>query len=111
MRLFFAIAMLLAAPTIVAGEPLLAFDEVVVTATKRATSIRDVAADVTLLRGTDLRATMATSLEDTFRFVPGVTHESSGSRFGTEGITIRGIRGLAARLPKSRYRQFFQCHP
>ena len=93
MRLFFAIAMLLAAPTIVAGEPLLAFDEVVVTATKRATSIRDVAADVTLLRGTDLRATMATSLEDTFRFVPGVTHESSGSRFGTEGITIRGIGG------------------
>ncbi|MGB5511839.1 MAG: TonB-dependent receptor plug domain-containing protein [Woeseiaceae bacterium] len=93
MRFIAAVALLLVAPTTVAGERLLAFDEVVVTATKRETSIRDVAADVTLLRGTDLRATMTTSLEDTFRFVPGVTHESSGSRFGTEGITIRGIGG------------------
>ena len=93
MRFIAAVALLLAAPTTVAGEPLLAFDEVVVTATKRETSIRDVAADVTLLRGTDLRATMTASLADTFRFIPGVTHESSGSRFGTEGITIRGIGG------------------
>ncbi len=93
MRFIVAVALLLAAPTIVAGEPLLAFDEVVVTATKRETSIRDVAADVTVLRGTDLKTTMTASLEDTFRFVPGVTHESSGSRFGTEGITIRGIGG------------------
>ena len=71
----------------------LSFDEIVVVATKRATSIRDVAADVTVLRSADLRATMTTSLEDTFRYIPGVTHQSSGSRFGTEGITIRGIGG------------------
>lgn len=93
MRFIAAVALLLAAPTTIAGKPLLAFDEVVVTATKRETNIRDVAADVTLLRGTDLRATMTASLADTFRFIPGVTHESSGSRFGTEGITIRGIGG------------------
>jgi len=101
MRLIAAVVMLFAAQPNGAGaavtsdssDPLLAFDEVVVTATKRETSIRDVAADVTLLRGADLRATLTTSLGDTFRFVPGVTHESSGSRFGTEGITIRGIGG------------------
>jgi hemoglobin/transferrin/lactoferrin receptor protein len=68
-------------------------DEVVVVATKRATSVRDVAADVTVLSAADLQATLSTSLADAFRFVPGVAHEASGSRFGTEGITIRGIGG------------------
>jgi len=71
----------------------LAFDEVVVVATKRETDIRDVAADVTVLDSAELQAILSTSLADAFRFVPGVTHESSGSRFGTEGITIRGIGG------------------
>jgi len=71
----------------------LPFDEVVVVATKRETDIRDVAADVTVLDSAELQATLSTSLSDTFRFVPGITHESSGSRFGTEGITIRGIGG------------------
>ena len=69
------------------------FDEVVVVATKRATDIRDVAADVTVLDSSELQAILSTSLADTFRFVPGIAHESSGSRFGTEGITIRGIGG------------------
>jgi hemoglobin/transferrin/lactoferrin receptor protein len=68
-------------------------DEVVVVATKRATSVRDVAADVTVLSAADLQATLSTSLADAFRFVPGVAHEASGSRFGSEGITIRGIGG------------------
>ena len=71
----------------------MAFDEVVVVATKRETSIRDVAADVTVLDDADLQAILSTSLADALRFVPGVAHESSGSRFGTEGITIRGIGG------------------
>ncbi len=70
-----------------------ALDEIVVVATKRATSIRDVAADVTVLKSADLQATLSTSLADAFRFVPGVSHEASASRFGTEGITIRGIGG------------------
>jgi len=69
------------------------FEEIVVVATKRATNIRDVAADVTVLKAADLQATLSTSLEDAFRFVPGVSHEAAGSRFGTEGITIRGIGG------------------
>ncbi len=68
-------------------------DELVVVATKRATKIRDVAADVTVISSADLQATLSTSLSDAFRYVPGVTHESSGSRFGTEGVTIRGIGG------------------
>jgi hemoglobin/transferrin/lactoferrin receptor protein len=70
-----------------------ALDEIVVVATKRATSVRDIAADVTVLSAADLQATLSTSLADAFRFVPGVAHEASGSRFGSEGITIRGIGG------------------
>lgn len=68
-------------------------DEVVVVASKRATSIRDVAADVTVIDDADLEAMLSASLADALRFVPGVTHESSGSRFGNEGISIRGIGG------------------
>ena len=70
-----------------------ALDEIVVVATKRATNIRDVAAEITVLNAADLQATMSTSLADVFRFVPGVTHQGSGSRFGTEGVSIRGIGG------------------
>jgi len=77
----------------VSGGSAMAFDEIVVVATKRETSIRDVAADVTVLDNADLQAVLSTSLADALRFVPGVAHESSGSRFGTEGITIRGIGG------------------
>ncbi len=75
------------------GPVSIALDEIVVVATKRATSVRDVAADVTVLNAADLQATLSTSLADALRFVPGVAHEASGSRFGTEGITIRGIGG------------------
>ncbi len=75
------------------GAANVALDEIVVVATKRATNIRDVAAEITVLNAADLQATMSTSLADAFRFVPGVAHQGSGSRFGTEGVTIRGIGG------------------
>ncbi len=70
-----------------------ALDEIVVVATKRATSMRDVAANVTVLSAADMQATLSTSLADAFRFVPGISDEAAGSRFGSEGITIRGIGG------------------
>lgn len=69
------------------------FDEIVVVATRRETSIRDVAADVTVLDAGAIQATLSTSLAESFRYVPGIAHESSGPRFGTEGVTIRGIGG------------------
>jgi len=53
------------------------FDEIVVVATKRETGIRDVAADVTVLDDAFLESTLSTSLADTFRFVPGVTHDEA----------------------------------
>ena len=68
-------------------------DKVVVVAHKDERSIRDVAANVTVLSRGELNAELATSIGDVFRYVPGVDHEGAGTRFGTEGISIRGIGG------------------
>jgi len=70
-----------------------AIDQVVVVAHKDERSIRDVAANVTVLSRGELNAELATSIGDAFRYVPGVDHEGAGTRFGTEGINIRGIGG------------------
>ncbi|MDH4254367.1 MAG: TonB-dependent receptor [Gammaproteobacteria bacterium] len=68
-------------------------DEVVVIANKHERSIRQVAANVTVVSREDLDTELALSLADVLRYTPGIDYESSGSRFGTEGINIRGIGG------------------
>ena len=68
-------------------------EQVVVVAHKDERSIRDVAANVTVLSRGELNAEFATSIGDAFRYIPGVNHEGAGTRFGTEGINIRGIGG------------------
>jgi len=68
-------------------------DQIVVVAHKDERSIRDIAANVTVLSRADLNDELATSINDVFRYVPGVDYEAAGNRFGTEGINIRGIGG------------------
>lgn len=68
-------------------------DQVVVVAHKDSRSIRNVAAKVTTLSRGDLEAEMAGSIDDAFRFVPGVETEATGTRFRSEAINIRGIGG------------------
>ena len=68
-------------------------DQVVVVAHKDERSIREIAATVTVLSRADLNDQLATSIGDVFRYVPGVDYEAAGTRFGTEGINIRGIGG------------------
>ena len=68
-------------------------DQVVVVAHKDERSIRDIAANVTVLSRAELNAELATSIGDVFRYIPGVDYEAAGTRFGTEGINIRGIGG------------------
>ncbi|MGB5578449.1 MAG: TonB-dependent receptor plug domain-containing protein, partial [Woeseiaceae bacterium] len=68
-------------------------DQVVVVANKDERSIREIAANVTVLTRADLTNELATSIGDVFRYVPGVDYEAAGARFGTEGINIRGIGG------------------
>ncbi len=68
-------------------------DQIVVVAHKDERSIREIAANVTVLSRADLNSELATSIGDVFRYVPGVDYEAAGTRFGTEGINIRGIGG------------------
>ena len=76
-----------------ANEQTDAFDQIVVVATKDERSIRSVAATVTVIDQVALTDQLATSLADAFRYVPGVDYEASGTRFGADGISIRGIGG------------------
>ncbi len=78
-------------PAASGGEPPL--EEIVVVAHKSKRSVRDIAANVTVLSREDLSADLATTVADIFRYAPGIDYEASGSRFGTEGINIRGIGG------------------
>jgi len=68
-------------------------DQIVVVAHKDERSIREIAANVTVLSRAELNNDLATSMGDIFRYVPGVDYEAAGTRFGTEGINIRGIGG------------------
>lgn len=90
------VAALLLAVGIHAEEPetdAALIDQVVVVAHKHERSIRDVAANVTVVSRATLREQLVSSLDEVFRYVPGLDHEAAGSRFGTEGINIRGIGG------------------
>lgn len=68
-------------------------DEVVVVAHKDERPLAEIAANVTSLSREELSDELATSIDDVFRYVPGIDHEAAGTRFGTEGINIRGIGG------------------
>ena len=68
-------------------------EEIVVVASRAERSIRDVAANVTVLSAEDFSIEMATSMADVLRYTPGVDYEGAGTRFGTEGVNIRGIGG------------------
>jgi len=70
-----------------------AIDEIVVVAHKVERSVRDIAANVTVMSREDISANLAATVADIFRYAPGIDYEASGSRFGTEGINIRGIGG------------------
>lgn len=68
-------------------------DEIIVVAHKEERSVREIAANVTVLSGAALKDNISVSVADVFQYVPGVDYEGAGTRFGTEGISIRGIGG------------------
>ncbi len=81
------------APAAAADPANESIEQIVVVAHKDERSIREVAANVTVLSRADLNSEMATSIGDAFRYVPGVDNEAAGTRFGAESINIRGIGG------------------
>jgi hemoglobin/transferrin/lactoferrin receptor protein len=68
-------------------------DEIIVVAHKHARAVSDIAASVTVLTQEDINATLSNSFADVLRYTPGVDYAASGTRFGDEGISIRGIGG------------------
>jgi len=66
-----------------------ALEEIVVTATKRASSIQDVPFSINAQTGEDIRRTGATSIEDLSRNVAGLTIQNLGP--GQSQVSIRGV--------------------
>ncbi|MDG1905386.1 MAG: TonB-dependent receptor plug domain-containing protein [Arenicella sp.] len=71
----------------------LVLDEIVVVASKIPRPINSIAANVTVVSKQDLQESLATSVSDVFQYTPGIDALTSGTRFGTESINIRGIGG------------------
>jgi hemoglobin/transferrin/lactoferrin receptor protein len=65
----------------------------VTVATREDRPLTEVAGNVTVVTREDLDRSLTTSLDDVFRYTPGLDAASAGTRFGTESIVIRGIGG------------------
>ncbi len=91
-RAIMAQAVSVALLTGVATEPLRAqqLEEVIVTATKRATSVLDVSVSMTAMTGTETRMLNLNDIKDLIQFTPGITGNSKDSFLDT--ISVRGIR-------------------
>lgn len=68
-------------------------EEIVVVANKNERPLREIAANVTVVSAAEIAAEMATSVADVLGYLPGIDAEGAGTRFGSEGINIRGIGG------------------
>ena len=81
------------ARTASAPTAVVAVDEIIVTANKKAESLSSVGEGISAISGSTLEKMNANSLEDYLGFVPGVAFTSFG-RPGQNQITIRGIAAL-----------------
>jgi iron complex outermembrane recepter protein len=71
------------------GQDRAQVERIVVTATKRSESVRDVAMNVTAITGADLERQRATNFEDYVGLVPGMTYTSDDP--GRTQLTLRGL--------------------
>ncbi|MES2488259.1 MAG: TonB-dependent receptor [Pseudomonadota bacterium] len=71
------------------NSPPAALEEIVVTATKRAESVREIPASITALLGEDLEKMGVQGAEELMKMVPGVNMTQSGD--SAARITVRGI--------------------
>ena len=68
-------------------------EQIVVVGNKVARPINSIAANITVLSKEELYGNLTTSTRDLFQYTPGIDTESTGTRYGTESINIRGIGG------------------
>jgi hemoglobin/transferrin/lactoferrin receptor protein len=91
-----ALALLLA-PGAAPGEPAddatMVLEPVVVISTRSPRPVSEVVGMVSVLGDSDIDARMVMQAEDLWRYLPGVQVESSGTRFSSRSLNIRGIGG------------------
>ena len=79
--------------TTAAADQAAQLDPVVVVATRSERPLREIAGNVTVIARDELDDSLTTSLDNVFRYVPGIDAAGAGTRFGSEGLIIRGIGG------------------
>lgn len=68
-------------------------DPIVVVASKLRRPLSEIAAQVTVIEAAEMRRGLAEDLDGILKYEPGLELESSGTRFGSTGVNIRGIGG------------------
>jgi len=68
-------------------------DPVVVVANRARRSLSEIAAQVTVIDGAEIREGLAEDLDGVLRYEPGLHLETAGTRFGATSVNIRGIGG------------------
>ena len=72
-------------------------DSVTVTATLRPSPVRDIAGTASVIESTAIQERMLEDLADLVKYEPGVYIENDVTRFGLNGVNIRGIGGNRVR--------------
>ncbi|NVJ98218.1 MAG: TonB-dependent hemoglobin/transferrin/lactoferrin family receptor [Alphaproteobacteria bacterium] len=72
-------------------------ETIVVSATRTAEKLEDVAASVSVLTQAELEKNLATDIRDMLRYEPGVEATNAG-RFGLSGFNIRGLTGNRVKI-------------
>jgi len=75
------------------GEAPAELDPVVVVASKAPRPVSGVAGQVSIVDAAQIGRHLLEGLDDLFRYEPGLSVETSGTRFGVSGVNIRGIGG------------------
>ncbi|MGB5544756.1 MAG: TonB-dependent hemoglobin/transferrin/lactoferrin family receptor [Gammaproteobacteria bacterium] len=68
-------------------------DPLVTIATRQTQALKDVAGNVTVITRSALDRELSTTLADAFRYTPGIDTTGAGTRFGSDGLVIRGVAG------------------
>lgn len=66
-------------------------ERLVVIATRTERQLAEVAASVSAMNDIELQQQLVTELSDLLRYLPGINVDQGGTRFGSTGISIRGI--------------------
>ena len=69
------------------------FDTLTVTATRQEERVGDVAGSVDVIDEQQIDRQNINTIQDLVRYQPGISVGGTGSRFGSEGVSIRGIGG------------------